>query len=248
MKSLFIYLSTALLLSAFQADTFKNGQLRYSRVRTAYAEKEADMLSLLATQQIETKSLEVYLRAFKEEMELEVWVKNRKVKNFKLIKTYEVCKSSGGIGPKRKQGDYQVPEGFYHIDRFNPVSNFYLSLGINYPNKSDRILGNSAKLGGDIFIHGSCVTVGCIPITDEHIKQLYIICVEAKNAGQSTIPVTIFPTKLSNSAYKTLIEEYSHDSDKVGLWTDLKKGYDYFNQHKILPNVSFLQSGRHSIQ
>jgi murein L,D-transpeptidase YafK len=248
MKSLFTYLSIALLLSAFQADSFKKDQLRYSRVRTAYAEKEADVLSLLAAQQIETQSLEIYLRSFKEEMELEVWAKNTGDKSFKLLKTFEICESSGNIGPKRKQGDYQVPEGFYHIDRFNPVSNFYLSLGINYPNKSDRILGNSAKLGGDIFIHGSCVTIGCIPITDEQIKQLYVLCVEAKNAGQTTIPVTIFPAKLSNVTYKKLLDEYSYDSDKVGLWTDLKKGYDHFNEHKTLPNIHFLSNGRHSIQ
>ena len=73
--------------------------------------------------------------------------------------------------PQATQGDSQVPEGFYHMDRFNPLSNFHLSLGVSYPNQSDRILGASGRLGGDIFIHGDCVTIGCVPITDEGIRE-----------------------------------------------------------------------------
>jgi murein L,D-transpeptidase YafK len=106
--------------------------------------------------------------------------KNTSDQEFLHIKTYTVCATSGLIGPKRMQGDLQIPEGFYYIDRFNPYSNFYLSLGINYPNTSDRILGDKNNLGGDIFIHGDCVTIGCLPITDSEIKELYIFCVEAK--------------------------------------------------------------------
>jgi murein L,D-transpeptidase YafK len=142
----------------------------------------------------------------------------------------------------------QIPEGFYHIDRFNPYSNFYLSLGINYPNKSDRILGNKSNLGGDIFIHGDCVTIGCLPITNDQIKELYIICVEARNNGQTTIPVTIFPSKLSETEYKRLTDKFSSDSDKVGLWTDLKEGYDIFNKTKQLPSIGFLNTGRHTVK
>lgn len=106
---------------------------------------------------------------------------------FRLIKDYQICSLSGELGPKRQQGDLQVPEGFYWIDRFNPASNFYLSLGINYPNQFDRILGKSGELGGDIFIHGGCVTIGCIPITDDKIKELYLIAVEAKSNGQDGV-------------------------------------------------------------
>src|SRR5690606_11025729 len=98
---------------------------------------------------------------------------------FTLVKTYPVCSSSGLPGPKRKKGDRQTPEGFYHIDRFNPQSAFHLSLGINYPNSSDKILGHSDP-GGDIFIHGSCVTIGCVPLTDDLIKEVYVLAVEAK--------------------------------------------------------------------
>ncbi len=111
--------------------------------------------------------MDILLRAYKQESELELWAKNKKDKQYTLLKTYKICASSGTLGPKRKQGDIQVPEGFYVIDRFNPVSNFYLSLGVSYPNASDKILGVKGALGGDIFIHGNCVTIGCLPISDD---------------------------------------------------------------------------------
>ncbi|MFA8300890.1 MAG: murein L,D-transpeptidase family protein [Hyphomicrobiales bacterium] len=235
-------------LGLFQSDSFKEKQLEYSRVRQAYKDKEQNMLSLLKSKSIDRDKLKVYLRAFKEEEQIELWGKNSKDQKYQLIKTYEVCRSSGTLGPKRKEGDRQVPEGFYHINRFNPYSNFYLSLGINYPNRSDKVLGVKGKLGGDIFIHGSCVTVGCLPITDDQIKELYIFCVEAKNNGQSTIPVTIFPVKLDKNKFNELKEEYKSHTELVGLWSDLRKGYDIFNETKQLPSIGFLSSGRHSIR
>jgi murein L,D-transpeptidase YafK len=179
---------------------------------------------------------------------MELWGKNSYDENYKLIKNYDICRTSGKLGPKRKQGDLQIPEGFYHINRFNPYSNFYLSLGINYPNKSDRILGIKNNPGGDIFIHGDCVTIGCLPITNEQIKELYIFCVEARNNGQTKIPVTIFPSMLSETKFKRLTNKYDSDPDKIGLWTDLKKGFDIFNKTKQLPTILFLNSGRHVVK
>ncbi len=236
-----------LILCSFQSDSFKESQLEYSRVRQAYKDKESSMLTLLKNKQINRNELKIYLRAFKNEKQIELWGKNDSDKKYSLIKTYEVCRTSGRLGPKRKQGDLQIPEGFYHIDRFNPYSNFYLSLGINYPNKSDRILGVRGELGGDIFIHGACVTIGCLPITDDQIKELYILCIEAKNNGQSKISVTIFPSKLTENEYKRLTDKYSSDTEKIGLWTDLKKGYQIFNETKQLPSIGFLNSGRHNL-
>jgi murein L,D-transpeptidase YafK len=206
------------------------------------------MLTLLQNKQIDKNNLKIYLRAFKSEKQIELWGKNDSDTKYMLIKTYDVCRTSGRLGPKRKQGDLQIPEGFYHINRFNPNSNFYLSLGINYPNKSDKILGIKGNLGGDIFIHGACVTIGCLPITDDKIKELYIFCIEARNNGQSKIPITIFPSKLSETEFKRLTEKYSSDSDKVGLWTDLKKGYDIFNKTNQIPTIEFLNTGRHDVK
>ncbi|MFC2096546.1 murein L,D-transpeptidase family protein [Bacteroidota bacterium] len=242
-----ITVSLFFLLTSFISNSFKDDQLRYPRVRQAYKDKEASMNALFESNSIDKKKLRIYLRAFKEEKKIELWAKSSTDQKYKLIKEYKVCRTSGKIGPKRKQGDRQIPEGFYRINRFNPHSNFYLSLGINYPNKSDKILGEKNNLGGDIFIHGSCVTIGCLPITDNQIKELYIICVEAKNSGQSTIPVTIFPMELSESNFNKLKIKYSEDLDKIGLWIDLKKGYDIFNQTKELPNIGFLSTGKHTV-
>lgn len=235
-------------LVSFTTGSFKNEQLRYSRVRQAYKDKESGMLKLLSENSIERNDLRIYLRAFKLEKKIELWGKSNSDKTYKLIKTYKVCRTSGRLGPKRRQGDMQIPEGFYYIDRFNPYSNFYLSLGINYPNKSDRILGVKKNLGGDIFIHGACVTIGCLPITDNQIKELYIFCVEAKNNGQVKIPVTFFPSTLGGPEFRRLTEKYKSDSDKIGLWTDLKKGFDVFNETKQLPTIGFLSTGRHEVK
>ena len=235
-----------LILFGFTTSDFKEQQLKYKRVRTAYAKKGSMVAEKLKA--LEIQNLEIYIRVFKNDDVLELWGKDRSKKKFTLIKNFEICSKSGKLGPKRKQGDYQVPEGYYHIDRFNPWSNFHLSLGINYPNRSDRILGVRGKLGGDIFIHGACVTIGCVPITDDKIRELYIYCVEAKNDGQKTIPVTIFPTKLTTINMKTLKNNYANDTEKLNLWSDLKNGFDSFNENRTLPSVSFLANGRHAVK
>ncbi len=243
-----VYILTVLMIMSFTNDTFKSDQKKYSRVRQAYEEKESIVKSLLTENSIHPDNLRIYLRAFKYEKKLELWAKNKEDNQFKRIKVYEICNTSGKLGPKRKQGDRQIPEGFYHIDRFNPVSNFHLSLGINYPNKSDKILGVKTKLGGDIFIHGSCVTIGCIPIRDNWIKELYIFCVESKNSGQTKIPVTIFPAKLSESNFEKLKQKYADNNDKMKLWGELKTAYRIFNSTKKLPNIEFKSNGRHEIK
>lgn len=227
--------------------SFKDNQKRYARVRQAYAEKWLLVQKKLKENEIKVADLRIYLRAFKTEKKIELWAKNKSDKSFKLIETYDICAISGVLGPKRQQGDGQIPEGFYKINRFNPTSNFYLSLGTNYPNKSDRILGRKGNLGGDIFIHGNCVTIGCMPITDDKIKLLYIYCVEARDNGQKTIPVTIFPAKLTDTKFNSLISRYKGDADKVALWKDLREGYDYFDKNKKLPTIVFLDNGRHQI-
>ena len=197
---------------------------------------------------IEMSKLRVYFRVFKTEEIIELWAKNSDETKFKKIKDYKICASSGVIGPKREEGDEQVPEGFYYINRFNPTSSFYLSLGLNYPNTSDRILGTKGMLGGDIFIHGDCCTIGCMPLTDDVIKEFYVVCVEAKDNGQTKIPVTIYPTKLSDTKFASLKAEYKGDTDRINLWTDLHTAYKKFETDKTVPKLTFLKSGRHTIK
>lgn len=232
---------------SFSEVGFKTKQLTFPGVRAAYANNEAEIAELLRKNKISENDFSIYLRAFKQEQEIELWIKGSSCDLFILLKTYSVCKNSGQPGPKRKQGDKQVPEGFYHIDRFNPKSKFHLSLGINYPNKSDRILGNENP-GGDIFIHGACETIGCLPITDEKIEELYMFCVEAKNNGQTTIPVTIFPCRLTDENFQKLKTQHADQLSNFNLWTDLKRGYDLFNHSKKLPRIGFLSDGNYRIR
>jgi len=131
------------------------------------------------------------LRAFKKEGELELWAENP-AGTYVLVKKYSIYATSGVLGPKRRFGDVQVPECFYELDWFNPQSNFYLSLHVSYANAADRIPGSKQNLGGDIFLHGNCVTIGCIPITDDGIKEIYWLAVLARDAGRRTFPSRSF--------------------------------------------------------
>ena len=225
---------------------FRTEQKRYSRVRAAYEHHWNHIQSRAQSKGIDLASLQVYLRAFKLDQQLELWVSDKDHDYYMLMERFEVCRSSGDLGPKRKQGDYQVPEGFYHIDRFNPASNYHLSLGINYPNRSDKVLSDPQRPGGDIFIHGDCVTIGCIPIEDEYIEMLYVYCVEAKTAGQKTIPVTIFPFRPGNHR-KELMDSCEEPTVKE-LWEDLEAAYVFFEKNRTLPSVQFLENGDHKIQ
>jgi murein L,D-transpeptidase YafK len=248
MKKSILLLLAMVILTAFIPNEFKTNQKKYKRVRQAYLEKEKKVDTLMTSNSVEMSKLRIYFRVFKSEEIIELWAKNSDDTKFKKIKDYKICANSGVIGPKREEGDEQVPEGFYYINRFNPTSSFYLSLGLNYPNTSDRILGTKGMLGGDIFIHGDCCTIGCMPLTDDVIKEFYVVCVEAKDNGQTKIPVTIYPTKLSDTKFASLKAEYKGDTDRINLWTDLHTAYKKFETDKTVPKLTFLKSGRHTIK
>lgn len=222
---------------------FLTNQKKYERVRTALTEKEAIIKSNLTKHHLKTDDLEILIQAFKKEKIVEVYAKSKTSSSFTKIVSYSVCQSSGELGPKRKMGDYQVPEGFYHIDRFNPVSNFYLSLGINYPNSADKIKSTASNLGGDIFIHGACVSVGCLPITDEYIKELYLYAVYAKNGGQSKIPVYIYPFRLTEENFNPTNSFIKENTAHLPFWKNLKIGYDKFSNSKTKLSVSVNAKG-----
>jgi murein L,D-transpeptidase YafK len=128
-----------------------------------------------------------------------------------------------------------VPEGFYHINHFNAESFYHLSMGINYPNAADRFHADKKHPGGAIYIHGACVTIGCIPLTDEKIEEVYLLALEARNNGQKHLPVHIFPFEMNNKN----LEKYSklYPSQQT-FWQNLKIGYDYFELHKKIPTFS----------
>jgi len=234
------------LLMINEEMSFKEDQLRYPRVRTAYSEKGEFIEALLKDHKLAKEDIYLFIRAIKDVEILEVWVSGINHSMYSKLIEYPFCSSSGELGPKRMQGDGQIPEGYYYIDRFNPASNFYLSLGINYPNRSDKIKGNSVSPGGDIFIHGSCVTIGCIPITDEKIKELYILAVEARNNGQLRIPVHIFPSRMDADGLHLLKHKFQ-DEERVSFWNQLSEGYMYFENHLKIPEVSISQDGEYMI-
>jgi len=222
--------------------TFKTQQLKNKRVKEAYTNKWAGLEAELKAKKITASNLEVFIRIFKKEQELELWVKNKGDKQYTFLKKIAVCASSGELGPKRKEGDYQVPEGIYDVPAFNPNSSYFLALKVGYPNKSDRILAKGSRPGGDIMIHGNCVTIGCVPLEDEPIKDVYMLCVEAKN-NKTEPRVEIYPCRFTNENSTFLKENFPEENNK--FWSNLKTAYSYFEENKIPVKYSINTKGEY---
>lgn len=231
-----------LALTMLQSTSFKATQLQHQRVKNAYDEKESVVKKYFDKKNLSTEGYNIFIRAFKIEGTLEVWVKPKQHDTYTLLHTYTICATSGVAGPKRREGDGQVPEGIYQINHFNPQSNFHLSLGIDYPNASDKILSDRKNPGSAIYIHGNCVTIGCIPLTDDKIKELYILAVEAKNNGQKKIPVHIFPTHLDAQGLKQITSSHSIHA---AFWKNLQKIYADFESSKKIKSVKVNEKGEY---
>ncbi|HRE38550.1 MAG TPA: L,D-transpeptidase family protein [Chitinophagaceae bacterium] len=259
MKSLLTLITLTFFSAAIvaQPPSSKSGGPSYSFVdyQRAFPRPGEAMQRKLDTlqKQFEAKKLQwpakyMYIRSFKYDSQLEVWVKNEINAPFQLFKAYKVCALAGTLGPKRMEGDYQVPEGFYYINEFNPKSNYYLSLGINYPNASDKILSDSLRPGSAIYIHGSCVTVGCIPITDQQIDELYILAAHAKDQGQDFIPVHIFPVRFDKEKSVSYLEGLTKDDPVLKKFAErMEDAFDYFEKYKQLPVVMVGEKGEYII-
>ncbi|MBU4445316.1 murein L,D-transpeptidase [bacterium] len=173
----------------------------------------------------------IYIRIFKKEKELEIWVSGNG--GFTLFREYPICTyGSGSLGPKTKQGDGQAPEGFYYVrpNQLNPVSNFHLSFNLGYPNQYDRI---HKRTGSALMVHGSCVSIGCYAMTDEKIEEIYAIADAAFRNDQRFISVHIFPFRMTDENMQR------HGKSKWYLfWQNLKEGYDFFEKHGNIPPKS----------
>ena len=222
---------------------FKKEQLRYPNVKQAFKDKEALIDKLLQSKNLKKSEFELLLVAFKHEAVLEAWGRppGKKEEPFVLLRSFDICASSGDLGPKRKEGDSQVPEGFYHVSYFNPKSDYFVSLGVSYPNESDRILSDQRRPGGMIAIHGDCVTIGCLPLTDDKMKELYILAVEARNGGQEKIPVHIYPFRMTKENFKKITPDYP--SKTVKFWENIRTMYDYFEKNKNITYVGCDRNG-----
>ncbi len=246
---LFLWMGDSLCAQTASSNfNFIEYQKSFPRISDALKRKEDTLRKQFEEKGLPWPAKYVYLRSFKYDSQLEVWVKYDLKEKFRLFKTYKVCALAGTLGPKRMQGDYQVPEGFYYINEFNPRSVYHLSLGLNYPNASDRILSDSQMPGGDIYIHGSCVTTGCIPIQDQQIEELYILAAHAKNKGQDFIPVHIFPIRFSNQKSVDYLTRYVRDFPEYAeMANQLKHAYEYFERTRELPVVLVNKKGAYVI-
>jgi len=241
LKSLLVFL---LFASFVQGQTsFLKQQLKYPKVKQSYNEKWAGISKNLKAKGVDSANYKVLIRIFKEEKLLEVWLKSKNSDKYVHYEDYSICRSSGDLGPKRKEGDLQVPEGFYKVNFFNAFSDYYLGMQINYPNQSDLILGKRPS-GGQIMIHGNCVTIGCIPITDDKIKEVYLLCLFSKGAGND-VAVDSYPFKLTQS--KIDVAKKNYDKTLVDFWLHLKTFYDYFELKHLIPVVTVDKSGLYKI-
>ena len=247
-------LSATLICLAIAASAFTQGpyasfvdfQRTLPRPGDALKRKEDTLQKQFQARGLQWPAKYLYIRDFKYDGQLEIWVKNDRKEPFKLFKTYRVCALAGTLGPKRMAGDYQVPEGFYYINEFNPNSNYYLSLGINYPNPSDKILSDSLYPGGDIYIHGSCVTVGCIPVTDKQIDEIYILAAFARNNGQDFIPVHIYPIRYNNKRSAQYLANHVKNDPKLKAFAErLEIIYDHFELTRQIPVIMTNKNGEY---
>lgn len=188
--------------------------------------------AFLLENELDKQEYSIFFRVFKAEQAFEVWAQRDK-ESYQRVALYSFCANSGQLGPKRKEGDRQIPEGIYRVTRYNPNSQFHLSLGINYQNAVDLVHANLAALGSDIFIHGGCASIGCISITDESID---LVCRLAEQSQQpDAIEAHFFPFRFENVNLEKELKD-KNDDTRV-LWESLKPIYRYFETHRLLPTV-----------
>ena len=172
-----------------------------------------------------------FVRIFKQESRLELWMREAGKSDFSIFRTYEICKFSGLLGPKLAEGDKQSPEGFYQVARsqLNPSSQRHLSFNIGFPNVYDRAQN---RTGTYLMVHGGCSSIGCYAMTDEGVDEIYAIVEAALDSGQGEVPVHIFPFKMVEKN----LAKYS-DHEWADFWQNLKQGYDLFEQYKVPPKA-----------
>jgi murein L,D-transpeptidase YafK len=215
-------------------------------LQEAISSKGEAVRALFARQGLDYPPRGVFIRVFKRDRELELWGERRNGE-YALVKTYRICASSGELGPKRAEGDGQVPEGFYSIAIYNPRSTFHLALGIDYPNRSDRIRSGARRLGGAIMIHGNCVTIGCVPITDPLIDEVFLAAWEAHTHGQQRVEAHFFPSRLDAAGWEELVRERDWDATRLSFWRELRAGYDAFDKTHRPPLVRVEADGRYRV-
>lgn len=180
----------------------------------------------------------VFLRAFKEENELELWIRRRDTEKYDLFRTWKIAGASGSLGPKLAEGDRQVPEGFYFVPPagMKPDSVFHLAFNIGYPNSYDRHHG---RTGSFIMIHGDRISIGCLAMTDAKIEEIYTLCDAALKNGQPFFRVHFFPFRMTD---ERMTAAAGHEWED--FWKNLREGYDHFERERVPPDVT-VEAGRY---
>lgn len=176
----------------------------------------------------------ILVRLFKQEAELEVWKQDR-TGVFQLLKTYPICRWSGDLGPKIREGDRQAPEGFYSISpgQMNPQSSYYLSFNTGYPNAFDKSLG---RTGSQLMVHGDCSSRGCYAMTDEQIAEIYALGRESFFGGQRAFQLQAYPFKMTAANFAK-----HRNNPNMPFWKMLKEGNDHFEVTRQEPKVDFCE-------
>jgi murein L,D-transpeptidase YafK len=199
------------------------------------SEKAARPLSDKMVKEIQSKNMEmespILIRVFKEESELEVWKQDREGR-YALLKNYPICRWSGELGPKIKEGDRQAPEGFYNITpgQMNPNSQYYLAFDLGYPNAFDRAHG---RTGAQLMVHGDCSSRGCYSMTDEQISEIYALGRDSFFGGQKSFQVQAYPFRMTP---QNLAKH--RNNPHIAFWKMLKKGNDHFEMSRHEPKVN----------
>ncbi|CAI0873673.1 peptidoglycan meso-diaminopimelic acid protein amidase [Serratia ficaria] len=171
----------------------------------------------------------VYIQIFKEERRLELYAKMGN--EFRLVNAFPICNFSGGLGPKRREGDFKSPEGFYSVDarHLKPDSKYYRAINIGFPNDYDRSQGYS---GAYLMIHGECKSIGCYAMTNTYMDEIYRYVEAAFAYGQSRVDISIYPFRMTEQNLKR-----HGSSSYIAFWRQLKPGYDYFAKNHQPPMV-----------
>lgn len=225
------------------------------RVAAARTTHEAALIEKVEALGVAWPPRELHVRMFKDERAVEVWVGDGRAP-LQQLDTFSECGASGVIGPKVAQGDLQVPEGFYFVTGLNPWSPGLLSLQLDYPNDADRqrrVLravdvkeAATVPLGGDIAVHGTCISTGCLAIDDAPIEQLYLLALEPRKRGRA-IRVHVFPTRLDSAHVDALVEQ-TDDVTVVKLWTSMIPAYRAFEKTHRTPLTWARRDGTYGVQ
>lgn len=177
-----------------------------------------------------TETSPIFVRLYKESSEMEIW-KQRDNGDYALLKTYQICKWSGSLGPKKKEGDRQAPEGIYIVGpgQMNPASHYYLSFNIGYPNTFDRSLG---RTGSNLMVHGACSSAGCYSMTDADAGEIFALARDSFRGGQTSFQIQALPFRMTA---ENLAKH--KDDENMPFWRMLKVGSDNFDLTLRPPKV-----------